>query len=127
MNKFFSVGVNLNEMVQDVGYEISVIEKLYECKSYMEKAFKVIFYYENLKEDDIKQFIKRHEDSLFKLHADITNKNKMVWLRISQKEKTDKNFRYYYKGDILTGLDFYIKLVKNINKRESDENRNRWK
>ena len=123
MNRFYSVRIDLEEMVKTVDYEIKVMEKLYKCKLNAEKSFKVIFYYENLKEDDIKEFIKRHEDSLFKLHADITNKDKIAWFCISEKEKsnTKRNLRYYYQGDILSGLDYYIKLINNINKRENDE------
>jgi hypothetical protein len=123
MNRFYSVRIDLEEMIKNVNYEISVIEKLYKCKLNAERAFKVIFYYENLNEKDIKEFVKRHEDSLFKLHADITNKDKIAWFCISKKEKpnTKRNLRYYYRGDIMSGLDFYIKLIVNINKRENDE------
>ena len=101
------------------------MEKLNECKLHAEKAFKVILWYENLKESDIKEFIKRHEESLFKLHVDITNKDKIAWFGISKNKSDTENFRYHFRGKIIDGLDYYIKVMINISKRENNESRYR--
>tara|TARA_Y100000004_G_C8752259_1_gene342908 strand:+ start:213 stop:599 length:387 start_codon:yes stop_codon:yes gene_type:complete len=127
MNKYNSLRLNLEEVVKDKDFELLVLENIRRASSITGKSFKVVFWYETLKESDIKKFIKRNEKLLFEINSRITKNNDYAWFTINSTGRDKSSSRYSWQGDILQGIVKYIDMIKYLRKREKDEDSNNWK
>ena len=120
----YSLRMKLNDVVGKD--EQIILENIRRCKQFVGKQFKVIFRNDGLSSKECEQFVKRNEKMLFEIHTKITSTNSHFdncWFLIDS-DNTDKcKKRYSYKGDILTGIAEYIKVVKHL-KRSINESRN---
>ena len=101
-----------------------ILENIRRCKQFAGHGFKVIFRNDSLSSKKCEEFVKRNEKMLFEINTKITSINSSLddcWFLIDS-DNTDKcKKRYSYKGDILTGIAEYIKVVKHL-KRSMSEN-----
>ena len=116
-----SLRMKLNNIIINRDNEKLVLENIRRCARVTGRGFKVIFWYENLVEDDIKRFIKRNENLLFEINAKITkkNNNSHAWFVIDIDNSDKSLYRYLWKGDILIGLVKYIELVSCLKERDN--------
>tara|TARA_Y100001963_G_scaffold136442_1_gene199091 strand:+ start:523 stop:957 length:435 start_codon:yes stop_codon:yes gene_type:complete len=111
-----SVTIKLDDVISDLEIESQIINKLLECRNISGRFFKVIFYHEKLSSSDCKEFIKRNKDILFDLNTDITKtKDYRTWLLIGSDNSIE--WRYRWSGGVISGLDQYINITNNINRR----------
>ena len=117
MMKYYSIGMKLNDVIEDKDTEQVILENIRRCSNIVGKVFKVVFWHENLTEKDCKAFVKRNEKLLFEIHTKITKRFESVWFLVdSENEKS--NGRYRYEGDILKGIVQYLEIIKHIKKRD---------
>ena len=118
-----SICINLEYLLLNEDNENSVIEKLLMCKKINHAHFNVTFWYKDIKEVEIKAFVKRNENILFELNSHITKNPKNIWFLVSTKlEMSDIYSRYTWDGDnVVQGIDEYISLSKNVHIREKRE------
>ena len=123
-----SIGLILDNVIKDIRIEKEILEKLENCRNAKSRYFFTFFFHINLSPKQLKAFVKRNTDILFKLNADITKQyNKRVFFMIKPFDlevwkKSFNNYRYMYVGNILDGLDQYIILMQNIKQREHRRN-----
>ena len=123
-----SVGLILDNVIKDIKIEKEILEKLKKCRDIKSMYFSTLFFHINLSSKQLKAFVKRNTDILFKLNADITKQyGKRVFFMIKPLDlevwrKSINNYRYMYVGNILDGLDQYIILMQNIKQREHRRN-----
>ena len=117
MKNIFSVGIRLDNIVKSTEIEQNILRKLAECKKISGKMFKVIFWHENLTEKQCKDFIKRNQKILFDFNSEITKDPKNLWFWINS-GKNNFIHRYKYEGDIIDGLNVYLKIVNHMKKRD---------
>ena len=104
-----------------------ILENIRRCKQFSGKTFKVIFRNDGLSEEECKNFVKRNEKMLFETHTQITSINSpfdSCWFLIDSDNSDKCTRRYCCKGDILTGIAEYIKMVKHLKEKENEEHRN---
>ena len=113
----YSLRMKLNDVI---GKEEQVIlENIRRCRQIVGLNFKVIFRNEGLSEKKCKDFIERNEKMLFEIHTKITSTNSPFdncWFLIDSDDSDKCKRRYCCKGDILTGVSEYIKMVKHFKK-----------
>ena len=100
-----------------------ILENIRRCKQFSGKEFKVIFRNDGLYSKKCKEFVKRNEKMLFEIYTKITSTNSpfdSCWFLIDTNDKDKCKRRYCYKGDILTGITEYIKMVKYIKEKENE-------
>ena len=124
MNRYNSIRLNLNEIIKDKDFELLVLENIRRAAKLTGKNFKVIFWYEDIEENDIKKFIKRNENLLFEINSRITKKNDYAWFTIDSTGRDKGMSRYSWSGDILQGIVKYIEMINYLKKREADEDSN---
>ena len=121
----YSLRMKLNNVI---GKDAQVIlENIRRCKQFAGKEFRVIFRNDGLSSKKCEDFVKRNEKMLFEVTTQITSVNSSLdncWFLIDSDDSDKCIRRYSYKGDILTGIAEYIKVVKLI-KRSMSENSNR--
>ena len=118
----FSIRMKLNDVIRKD--EQVILENIRRCKLFSGKQFRVIFRNDGLSEKECKDFVKRNEKMLFEIRTQITSKNSPFdncWFLIDSDNSDKCTRRYCYKGDILTGITEYIKVVKHL-KRSMSEN-----
>ena len=118
----FSLRMKLNDVIGED--EQVILENIRRCKQFSGKTFKVIFRNDGLSSKECEKFVKRNEKMLFEISTQITSINSPLdscWFLINS-DNTDKcKSRYKYKGDILSGIAGYIKMVKHLKEKENDE------
>ena len=117
-----SLRMKLNDVIRKD--EQVILENIRRCKLFSGKQFRVIFRNDGLSEKECKDFVKRNEKMLFEIRTQITSKNSPFdncWFLIDSDNSDKCTRRYCYKGDILTGIAEYIKVVKHL-KRSMSEN-----
>ena len=118
MMKYYSIGMKLNDVINDKDTEQIILENIRRCSNIVGKSFKVVFWHVNLTEQECKDFVKRNEHLLFEVNTKITKRFENVWFLIdSENEKS--NWRYKHSGDILSGISEYIKIINHMKKRDS--------
>ena len=85
MMKYYSIGIKLDDVLVNKIIEKLVVNKLSNCKELSGRMFKVIFWHENLTEQNCKDFVKRNEHLLFEVHTQITKRIVPVWFLIGSK------------------------------------------
>jgi len=119
MMKYYSIGMNLEDVIKDKDTEQLILENIRRCSNIVGKVFRVVFWHENLSEKECKDFIKRNEKLLFKVNTKITKDFKNVWFIIDSKNEKSSG-RYRYEGDILKGIVQYLEIIKHIKKRDGE-------
>ena len=114
---YYSLRLKLDDIITDKDFEQKVLENIRYCRKLVGKQFRVIFWNENVSEEECKEFIKRNDYLLFEVHTKITKKFNPTWFLI--KGDGDKcKWRYKFDNDILNGIVNYVKLIKVLNKEE---------
>ena len=120
----FSLRMKLNDVIGKD--EQIILENIRRCKHFSGKEFRVIFRNDGLSSKECEKFVKRNEKMLFEINTTITSKNSTFdncWFLIDLDDSDKCKRRYCWKGDILTGIAEYIKVVKYL-KRSINENSN---
>jgi len=125
MRYYFSIAINLDEILMSSDFEKKIIGKLNHCYQNTDSKFKVIFWHENLKESEIKKFIKRNDEYLFKWGTDFTKKINNAWFIINKPETNKGTYRYYYSGTIANGIDEYMTIISHIKNRGNNYDKGR--
>ena len=119
-NNFKSLNLPLQKFINTDDERI-VLENIRRCSRLVGKTFQVNFWYIDLDEKDIKEFIDRNEKLLFEVNTKISKGPERAWFCINPlKTKTHGECRYYYEGDILSGITQYLNLHKELKKRENE-------
>ena len=118
--KYFSLRMKLDDVVKDKDFEQQVLENLRYARKITGKQFRVIFWNENLTENDCKEFIKRNTHLLFQINTKITKQFRYSWFLI-QSEGDKSTWRYKSDAGILKGIVSYIKLTKHINQQIEED------
>ena len=90
----------------------------YRCSNLVGKSFQVIFWHDNLTEQNCKDFVKRNEHLLFEVNTKITKRFENTWFLINSRNEKSSG-RYRYEGDILSGISEYIKIINHMKNRDS--------
>ena len=115
--RYYSIRMKLDDVIKDKDIEQTVLENIRRCSNIVGKMFQVIFWHENLLEEDCKEFVKRNEKLLFEVNTKITKRFEPVWFLINSRNEKSP-CRYRYEGDILDGIVEYLKIIKHIQKRD---------
>ena len=113
MMKYYSIGMKLNDVINDTDTEQIVLENIRRCSKIVGKTFKVVFWHVKLTEQNCKDFVNRNEHLLFEVNTTITKSKEDVWFSIDAKKGSD---RYTFDGDILQGISEYLKIIKHMKK-----------
>ena len=116
MMKYYSIGMKLEDVIKDEDTEQIVLENIRRCSQITGKRFKVVFWHDNLTEQNCKDFVKRNEHLLFEVHTKITKVKEDVWFSIDSKKGSG---RYTFDGDILQGISQYLKIINHIKRRDN--------
>ena len=122
MMKYYSLEIKLDDVVKDSGIELTILENIRRCSKIVGKTFKVIFWHENLSEQDCKDFIERNEHLLFEVHTQLSKVPVDTWFIIYDvldKNKINCRTRYRVEDtDILSGISRYLKLINHLQNKE---------
>ena len=122
--KYFSLRMKLDDVVKDRDTEKIILENIRRCSKIVGKTFKVIFWHENLSEQDCKDFIERNEHLLFEVHTQLSKQPIDTWFIIYDYLDKDKiNCRTRYRvedDDILSGIARYLKVINYIKEKERE-------
>ena len=119
MMQYHSLEMKLDNVVKDSGLELTILENIRRCSKIVGKTFKVIFWHENLTEQDCKDFVERNEHLLFEINTKITKEFTYTWFLI-QGDNDKSNSRYHTTGDILVAISEYLKLAKFLIKKDKE-------
>ena len=117
--KYYSIRMNLEDVIKDTDTEQTILENIRRCSNIVGKMFQVIFWHENLLEEDCKEFVKRNEKLLFEVNTKITKKFENTWFLINSRNEKSSG-RYRYEGGILEGIVEYLKIINHIKKRDGE-------
>ena len=114
-----SIGLYLDHIIDrdDIG---NILNEIKICKDMTHGKFMLILFNQNLSENKLKSFTKKHSDILFEIHTKFTQKKTFrVGFFIDIFDCGIENYRYRYEGDIYKGIRAYKRLLTHINKRKS--------
>ena len=115
--RYYSLRIKLNDVIKDREQEQVILENVKRCSNLVGALFQVVFWHENLTEEDCEEFVKRNEHLLFEVNTKITKEYTDVWFLIdSENEKS--TWRYMHKGDILEVISEYIRIINHMKKRD---------
>jgi len=117
MMRYYSLRMNLEDVIKDKDTEQVVLENIRRCSKLVDREFKVVFWHKNLTSEQCEEFIKRNEKLLFEVNSQITKRFGDVWFLIKSKNDTSSG-RYRYDGDILNGIAEYLKIINHMKKRD---------
>ena len=87
---YYSLEMKLDDVVKDSGLELTILENIRRCSKIVGKTFKVIFWHENLTEQDCKDFVERNEHLLFEVHTQLSKGPVDSWFIIYSYIDKDK-------------------------------------
>ena len=117
--KYYSIRMKLDDVIKDEDIEQIILENVRRCSTLVNKEFQVVFWHDNLTEQNCKDFVKRNEHLLFEVNTKITKQFENVWYLIdSENEKS--HGRYRYEGNILKGIVQYLEIINHMKKRDSE-------
>ena len=117
--RYYSIRMKLDDVVRDKDVEQTILENVRRCSTLVGREFQVVFWHDNLTEQNCKDFVKRNEHLLFEVNTKITKRFEDVWFLIdSENEKS--HGRYRYEGDILKGIVQYLEIINHMKKRDSE-------
>ena len=115
--RYYSLRMKLNNVIKDKDTEQVILENIRRCNNIVGELFRIVFWHENLTEEDCKDFVKRNEKLLFEVNTKITKQFENVWYLIdSENEKS--HGRYRFDGNILEGIVQYLEIIKHMKKRD---------
>ena len=118
---YYSIRMKLDDVIKNKDKEQTILENIRRCSNIVGKMFQVIFWHENLTEEQCKNFVKRNEKLLFEVNTKITKKFENTWFIIdSENEKSP--CRYRYDGGILKGIVQYLEIMNHIKNRDGEYN-----
>ena len=123
-----SLRIKLDDVIKDVEMEQKILENIRRSSKIVGKKFRVIFWNENLSEKECEEFVKRNEKMLFEVTTQITSINSSFdncWFLIDSDDSDKCKRRYCCKGDILTGIAEYIKMVKHFQRSRNEDSNSR--
>ena len=121
MQNYYSLRMKLNDVIEDIDKEQTILENIRRCKNLVGKQFKVIFWHEGLTKKECEEFVERNEHLLFHVNTKITKGfHETAWFIIDSKNEKC-NSRYRCESDILSGIVEYIKIVQFILKKQTQE------
>ena len=113
-----SIGLFLDSIINRNDVD-NILDKITPCKNMTYGKFMLILFHQNLSENKLKSFAKKHSDILFDVHTKFTkNKNFRVGFFINDFDCEIENFRYSYIGDIYKGFQEYQNLLNHIKRRD---------
>ena len=113
---YFSIRIKLDDVIKEVDFEQKVLENIRYARKMTGSKFRVIFWNQNLSENDCREFVKRNENILFEVTTKITKKFEYSWFLI--RGSGDKStWRYKTDNNIFEGITSYIKLIKHMNRK----------
>ena len=119
MMQYYSIRMKLNDVIKDMDTEQTILENIRRCSNVVGKYFKVVFWHENLTEQNCKDFVKRNEHLLFEVNTKITKRFENTWFLIdSENEKS--HGRYRFDGNILQGISQYLKIINDMKKMDGE-------
>ena len=118
MMKYYSIRMKLDDVVKDIDEEQIILENVRRCSKLVGRMFRVIFWHDNLTEQNCKDFVKRNEHLLFEVNTKITKGFKNAWFIINSKNEKSQA-RYRYDGDILKGIVQYLEIINHMKKRDN--------
>ena len=117
--RYYSMRMKLNNVIKNKKQEQVILENIRRCSNIVGKLFQIVFWHENLTEEDCKDFVKRNEKLLFEVNTKITKQFENVWFLIdSENEKS--HGRYRFDGDILEGIVQYLEIINHIKERDKE-------
>ena len=116
MMKYYSIGIKLDDVIKDKDTEQVVLENIRRCSNIVGILFKVVFWHDNLTEQNCKDFVKRNEHLLFEINTKITKVKEQVSFSIGD----GYGGRYSFYGDILQGISQYLKIINHMKKRDKE-------
>ena len=116
--RYYSIRMKLDDVIKDKDVEQTILENIRRCSKIVGKVFQVIFWHDNLTEQNCKDFVKRNEHLLFEVNTKITKIQEDVWFSIG--ESKVKDGRYTFDGDILQGISQYLKIINHMKKRDGE-------
>jgi len=115
--RYYSIRMKLNDVIKDIETEQIILENIRRCSKLVGKLFRVVFWHDNLTEQECKDFVKRNEHLLFEVNTKITKGFKNAWFIIDSKNEKS-SCRYRYEGCILEGIVEYLKIIDHMKKRD---------
>ena len=122
----YSLRMKLNDVIGKD--EQVILENIRRCKQFSGKEFKVIFRNDSLSKKECEEFVKRNEKMLFEINTQITSINSPLdncWFLIDSDDNDKCKRRYSYKGNVLTGITEYIKMVKHFKRNRYEDSNSR--
>ena len=115
--RYYSMRMKLNNVIKNKKQEQVILENIRRCSNIVGKLFQIVFWHENLTEEDCKDFVKRNEKLLFEVNTKITKQFENVWFLIDSKNEKSHG-RYRFDGDILEGIVQYLEIISHMKKRD---------
>ena len=117
--RYYSIRIKLNDVIRDTDTEQTILENIRRCSNIVGKFFKVVFWHDNLTEQNCKDFVKRNEHLLFEVNTKITKRFEPAWFLINSRNEKSQA-RYRYDGDILKGIVQYLEIINHMKKRDGE-------
>ena len=114
--RYYSIRMKLDDVIKDKDTEQVVLENVRRCSTLVGREFQVVFWHDNLTEQNCKDFVKRNEHLLFEVNTKITKIQEDVWFSIDSRKGSG---RYTFDGDILQGISQYLKIINHIKRRDN--------
>ena len=111
--------MKLDNVIKDKDVEQTILENVRRCSTLVGMEFQIVFWHENLTEQNCKDFVKRNEHLLFEVNTKITKRFENVWFLI-ESENEKSNGRYRYDGDILKGIVQYLEIINHMKNRDGE-------
>ena len=108
--RYYSLRMKLDGVIKDKDVEQTILENVRRCSTLVGIEFQVVFWHENLTEEDCKNFVKRNEKLLFEVNTKITKNFNPAWFVINSRNEKSQA-RYRYDGDILKGIVQYLEII----------------
>ena len=114
--RYYSIRMKLDDIIKDKDTEQVVLENVRRCSTLVGREFQVVFWHDNLTEQNCKDFVKRNEHLLFEVNTKITKIQEDVWFLIGE----GKDGRYRFDGDIFNGISEYLKIINHMKRRDGE-------
>ena len=119
MRDTFSLKIPLSCVIDDD----NIKKELEKCKNKIGSPFKVILYNIDISKKEISKFVSNEGDFLSNINAHITSNEKTFgWFWINPFTKNfpgHSQYRFFYTGGIINGLQQYVFMVNHIRNREN--------
>ena len=117
--RYYSLRMKLDNVIKDKDTEQIILENIRRCNIIIGLEFQIVFWHENLTEQECKDFVKRNEHLLFEVNTKITKRFGNVWFLIDSKNEKSHG-RYRFDGNILQGISEYLRIINHIKKRDTE-------